>query len=92
MDLSFLRPQKTFAQKLRVVLTGGGSGGHTFPLIAVERELKKQANRQNIQLEIMYLGPADFTVPYLVREGITIKTIKAGKLRENGRFRIWWIF
>jgi len=86
MDLSFLRPQKTFAQKLRVVLTGGGSGGHTFPLIAVERELKKQANRQNIQLEIMYLGPADFTVPYLVREGITIKTIKAGKLRREWSF------
>jgi len=35
----------------------------------------------------MYLGPDDFTVPYLFREGITIKTIKAGKLRREWSFQ-----
>jgi UDP-N-acetylglucosamine--N-acetylmuramyl-(pentapeptide) pyrophosphoryl-undecaprenol N-acetylglucosamine transferase len=83
MDLSFLRPQNVFNKKIRIVLTGGGSGGHTFPLIAISRELKKIAQSQNIDLEIIYIGPDDFTLPYIQKEGIKIKTIKAGKFRRN---------
>ncbi|MGC8651021.1 MAG: UDP-N-acetylglucosamine--N-acetylmuramyl-(pentapeptide) pyrophosphoryl-undecaprenol N-acetylglucosamine transferase [Minisyncoccia bacterium] len=83
MDLSFLKP-KLYSQKtIRIVLTGGGSGGHTFPLIAITRELKKIAVSQNINLELIYIGPNDFTLSYIQKEGIKIKTIIAGKIRRE---------
>jgi len=83
MDLSFLKSKPLLNPTLRIILTGGGSGGHTFPLIAVARELKKIANSQNINLELMYIGPNDFTLSYIQKEGIEIKTILAGKIRRE---------
>jgi len=83
VDLSFLKSKTLANKKLRLLLTGGGSGGHTFPLIAVSRELKKMALAQNIELEIIYIGPNDFTLPYIQKEGIDIKTISGGKFRRE---------
>ena len=48
MDVSFLKPKFSFDKTIRIVITGGGSGGHTFPLIAVYRELKKMAEIQKV--------------------------------------------
>ncbi len=80
MDLSFLKPKFSFDKTVRIVFTGGGSGGHTFPLIAVYRELKKVAETQKVSLEIIYIGPNDFTLPYILKEqGIKIRTITTGK-------------
>ena len=55
MDVSFLKPKFSFDKTIRIVITGGGSGGHTFPLIAVYRELKKMAETQKVSLEIVPL-------------------------------------
>lgn len=44
---------------LRIMLTGGGSGGHVFPLIAVAKELEKLAVSSNSLLELHYMGPSD---------------------------------
>lgn len=86
MDLSFLKA-KSFERTIRLVLTGGGSGGHTFPLIAAAREFKKIAQEKNFSLEIFYLGPNDFTLPYILKEeGIVIKTITAGKFNRADSF------
>lgn len=84
MDLSFLK-SRSFNRTIRLVLTGGGSGGHTFPLIAVAREFKKIAQEKNFLYEIIYIGPDDFTLPYILKEeGIVIKKIIAGKFnRQN---------
>lgn len=80
MDISFLKPKFSFDKTLRIVLTGGGSGGHTFPLIAVYRELKKVAETQRVSLDVIYIGPDDFTLPYILKEqGIKVKTITTGK-------------
>ncbi len=68
---------------LKIVLTGGGSGGHTFPLIAVLRELKKIKEENNLPLEFIYLGPNDFTLEYIKKEGIEVKTIITGKFRRS---------
>lgn len=87
MDISFLKPNLSSQKTIRLVLTGGGSGGHTFPLIAVSREFKKIAQDKNFLFEIFYIGPDDFTLPYIAQEeGIVIKKIIAGKLnRQNSR-------
>ncbi|MFA5360716.1 MAG: UDP-N-acetylglucosamine--N-acetylmuramyl-(pentapeptide) pyrophosphoryl-undecaprenol N-acetylglucosamine transferase [Candidatus Paceibacterota bacterium] len=87
MDISFLKPNLSSQKTIRLVLTGGGSGGHTFPLIAVSREFKKIAQDKNFLFEIFYIGPDDFTLPYIAKEeGIVIKKIIAGKLnRQNSK-------
>jgi UDP-N-acetylglucosamine--N-acetylmuramyl-(pentapeptide) pyrophosphoryl-undecaprenol N-acetylglucosamine transferase len=83
MDISFLK-SRSFNRTIRLVLTGGGSGGHTFPLIAVAREFKKIAQEKNFLYEIIYIGPDDFTLPYILKEeGITIKKIIAGKFNRQ---------
>ncbi|HOQ15649.1 MAG TPA: glycosyltransferase, partial [Candidatus Paceibacterota bacterium] len=56
----FFKPNR----KKRIILTGGGTGGHIFPLIAISRELKQISVSQRIPLEIIYLGPKDFTFDY----------------------------
>jgi len=87
MDVSFLKPKFSFDKTIRIVITGGGSGGHTFPLIAVYRELKKVAETQKVSLEVIYIGPDDFTLPYILKEeGIKVKTIVAGKLKGSFNF------
>ena len=74
-----IKPNST----LKIVFTGGGSGGHTFPLVAVLRELKKIKEEKNLPLEFIYLGPNDFTLEYIKKEGIEIKTIFTGKFRRS---------
>lgn len=67
-------------EKLKIVLTGGGSGGHVFPLLAVGREIKRIFPQRT---ELYYLGPKDRWVDlYLSEEEIKIKGILAGKLRR----------
>ena len=67
---------------MRFVLTGGGSGGHIFPLIAVAQELRKRDQ----ELELLYIGVrGQFTVEAkqsMEEEGIPSKFIFAGKLRR----------
>ena len=68
---------------MRILLTGGGTGGHIFPLVAVTRELKKLAKEKGVlTMEIFYVGPDDFGREILEKEGVEIKPILAGKLRR----------
>ncbi len=68
-------------KKYKLILTGGGTGGHVFPLIAVVRELKKMMPAED--LEIYYIGPWDpFSGNYLKKEGVSVKYIKTGKIRR----------
>jgi UDP-N-acetylglucosamine--N-acetylmuramyl-(pentapeptide) pyrophosphoryl-undecaprenol N-acetylglucosamine transferase len=66
---------------MKILFTGGGTAGHIFPIIAVAREIKKKDFRQEIKL--FYLGPKDgFSENLLLKEGIVVKTIIAGKIRR----------
>lgn len=66
---------------MKIVFTGGGSGGHIFPIIAIVREIRRIFTDK--KLEIYYLGPPDeFSEPLLSQEGIKVKRIWAGKIRR----------
>ncbi len=62
------------------MFTGGGTGGHVFPIIAVVREMKKKGSSN---AEIIYIGPKDdYSQDALSKEGIRSHYIFSGKLRR----------
>ena len=72
-------------KKIKVVFTGGGTGGHVFPIIAIVREIKRLKPKGEILF--YYIGPKDnFTSFYFPKEGIKTKFILAAKLRRYNNF------
>jgi len=66
---------------MRILFTGGGSGGHVVPIIAIVREIKKIYLKEDLQF--FFLGPKDeVSSTLLSQEGIKVKTILAGKIRR----------
>ncbi|MDD2731773.1 MAG: UDP-N-acetylglucosamine--N-acetylmuramyl-(pentapeptide) pyrophosphoryl-undecaprenol N-acetylglucosamine transferase [Candidatus Pacebacteria bacterium] len=66
---------------MKIVFTGGGTAGHIFPILAVVREIKR--NYPDKKFQFFYIGPKDKKVkPLLLKEGIAVKTILAGKIRR----------
>lgn len=63
---------------MRVLVSGGGTGGHIYPALAVATQLHAQ-----YQAEILFLGSDDGLETRLVpAAGLPLVTIKAGKLRR----------
>jgi len=92
---------------MKIVLLGGGSGGHFFPLIAVADALRKAAEEQRIvTLDLTLMGEKPFDVEILREEEISFEEIPAGKIRRyfsllnisdsiktiRGIFRALWRF
>ncbi|MCS6789231.1 MAG: UDP-N-acetylglucosamine--N-acetylmuramyl-(pentapeptide) pyrophosphoryl-undecaprenol N-acetylglucosamine transferase [Patescibacteria group bacterium] len=67
---------------LRILLTGGGSGGHIFPLISVYEELKKISDENNLNFEFIYMGPKDNWSQMLDSKNIKLVYILGGKIRR----------
>lgn len=68
--------------KIRIVLTGGGSGGHVYPLLAVAEELQKAAVEKKILLDMSYLGPRDAFSSLLHESGVRTRSVMGAKLRN----------
>lgn len=66
---------------MKILFTGGGSGGHVLPIIAIVREIRKFSIQKKI--EFFYAGPKDdFSSLLLSQEDIKIKNITSGKIRR----------
>ena len=80
-DFNMTLPQEALGtnqreQRLRILISGGGTGGHIYPALAVARVLQSRYHAQ-----ILYIGDADGLETRLVPEaGFDLKTIHAGRL------------
>lgn len=67
---------------MRIVFTGGGTGGHFFPILAVAREIKRIAEEERIlDLQLFYFGPEAAPPEVMREEEIVFSHISAGKIR-----------
>lgn len=62
------------AQKPRVLVTGGGSGGHIYPLLAVVQKLRG--------IDVRYVGAPGSYAPLLENAGIKVSVIVSSKIRR----------
>ncbi|TSC90298.1 MAG: UDP-N-acetylglucosamine--N-acetylmuramyl-(pentapeptide) pyrophosphoryl-undecaprenol N-acetylglucosamine transferase [Parcubacteria group bacterium Gr01-1014_2] len=71
----------------RILLVGGGTGGHIYPLVAVSRELQKLASKRGANLELMIVADNNIWRSEFESRGVRFKKILAPKLRkvEGGR-------
>jgi len=64
---------------MKIIIAGGGTGGHIIPNIAILESLKKQVK----DLDVLYVGSKKGLEAELIpREGYAFETISCGKLRR----------
>ena len=67
---------------MKIVLTGGGSGGHFYPIIAVAQKLNVLLAREKIaNVELIYMSTEPYNERLLYDNKIEFKQVTAGKLR-----------
>src|SRR3990172_2807169 len=68
---------------MKILLTGGGTGGHFYPLVAVAEEINKIVDKEHIlNAQIFYLADVPYDKEALHDNGIIFGEISAGKLRK----------
>lgn len=67
---------------MRIVLAGGGTGGHFYPLIAVAEQIKKIATEKKLLgVKLYFVSPKIIDKEMLMANDIQFVQIPAGKLR-----------
>lgn len=67
---------------MKILLTGGGTGGHFFPLIAIAEKLIEISEKEKIiNLKLYYMSDTPYDKRMLFENGITFVQIPAGKMR-----------
>ncbi len=68
---------------MKILLTGGASGGHFYPVIAVAEELNAIARENKIiDMELYFMSPTPYNAGILFNNKIIYKKNYAGKLRR----------
>jgi UDP-N-acetylglucosamine--N-acetylmuramyl-(pentapeptide) pyrophosphoryl-undecaprenol N-acetylglucosamine transferase len=70
---------------MRILFTGGGSGGHFYPIISIAEELKRLAkDKRLVELELFFMSPTPYNESVLYETGIEYRKNSAGKIRKAG--------
>jgi len=68
---------------MKVLFTGGGSGGHFYPIIAIAEAFNALAEQEKFfDVELYYMADQPFDERLLFENRITFKKINTGKIRR----------
>ncbi len=68
---------------MKILFTGGGSGGHFYPIIAVAEAINDLVReRKLLEPELIYAAPEPFDREMLIQNGIRFVPTAAGKIRR----------
>jgi UDP-N-acetylglucosamine--N-acetylmuramyl-(pentapeptide) pyrophosphoryl-undecaprenol N-acetylglucosamine transferase len=72
---------------MKIILTGGGTGGHFYPLIAVVEEIENLTSEKKIvSPDLFFFAPAPYSDSILFDHKITFVQIPSGKIRRYFSF------
>ncbi len=67
---------------MKIVFTGGGTGGHFYPIIAVAQKTNEIIDREKILgVELYYVSDSPYDKEALFENGLTFESVNAGKMR-----------
>ena len=68
----------------RLIVTGGGTGGHTYPALTAVRTTAARLAGVGIGLDVLWVGTAaGLEARVAEREGIAFATVQTGKIRRS---------
>lgn len=74
---------------MRILFTGGGTGGHFYPIISIAEELNALVKEKRLlSPELIYMSPTPYDPGILFENGITYKKNSAGKLRRSAGWKV----
>lgn len=72
---------------LKIIFTGGGSGGHTMPALSMIQDLKEFSNKEKKEIKILFIGSYNgVEKDILKKHNIDYNEISTGKLRRYFSF------
>lgn len=72
---------------MKILLTGGGTGGHFYPLMAVVDALDAIAEQEKIaKMELFFMSVSSYDSNLLLQKRVRFKKIYAGKIRRYFSF------
>ncbi len=67
---------------MKIAFTGGGTGGHFYPIIAIAEQVNKVIDEEKIvEAKLYYISDTPYDKKALYDNGIIYRSVEAGKLR-----------
>src|SRR3989338_8901713 len=68
---------------MKILFTGGGSGGHFYPIIAIAEEVRRMAKEERlITPQLFFMSPEPYDKGLLFDNEITFIRVPTGKIRS----------
>ena len=83
-DTGVRRPPPAPVRDLRLIVTGGGTGGHTYPALTAVRALRARLAATGRTLDVLWVGTAGSLESRVAAgEGIRFASVATGKIRRS---------